>query len=324
MIAFDKIKLVSKLDYLTVINHKVFEVRLKDNITTMVFKQKKPYSLYIEITPIVNKVVIEFTGKILLDDYPRLISHETISNCFENINKQGFCKLDIQSLIADSEIVKCDVTKDFPLILRNDIKKVLISQQSNFRFHLQKYLTGYTLTKDVKTARYEMRLSIYDKYSEMLTAPNKSFLNLLNDPEALMGYFKNKYRIEVNLVTKESIRRYLNVNDNSLLEALRSGSNPLVEIFNKIFDDSIDIGDCEVKNRNLFDYESFSQLKYGLILKACDYDLRQVDKLLNHYLSTVTNKRKYRPRFLELLNETTIANENRFVVWEIREQLKAS
>lgn len=324
MITFDKIKLVSKLDYLTVINHEVFEIRTKNNITTLVFNQKKPYSLFLQVTPIVNEVVIEFTGKILLDDYPRLISHETISNCLENINKLGFCKLKTENIIEDSELVKCDVTKDFQLVLKNDIKKILISQQSNFKFHIQKYLTGYTMTKDVKTDNCKMRLSIYDKFAEMLTAPNKPFLNELDDSEVLMNYFKNKYRIEANLITKEHVRKYLNISDNSLIRALRSDENPLMEIFNVIFDASIESTGNSTKTRNLFEYESLSQLKDVLLLKECNYDLSKTEEILNHYLAENTNKRKYRSKYRKLIDESIPVSENRFVVGEIREQLKAS
>ena len=234
-------------------------------------------------------------------------------------------ELKIEDILIDSELVKCDLTKDISLILKRDIKKILISHQTNFnKFHLQKYLTGYTVTKDVRTDNCKIRLSIYDKNAEMLTADNKHFLNELSDSESLLMYFGNKYRIEVNLKTKESIRNYLNICDNSLLKALMSESNPLLGIFNKIFDNSIDVENCDVRIRNIFEYESLSQLKDGLILKACDYDLSQIDKILNHYLSPETNKRKYRPRFRKLLNETTIANENRFIVGQIRDQLKAS
>lgn len=327
MITFDKIKLITKLQYLTIKNNDVFEKRenTKKGITTFIFNQRKPYSLFIHITPILNKVVIEFTGKILLDDYPKLISLKTIRKCLQNINNLGFWELKIEDILFDSELVKCDLTKDISLILKCNIKKVLISHQTNFnKFHLQKYLTGYTVTKDVKTNNCKIRLSIYDKNAEMLTADSKHFLNELSDSESLLMYFSNKYRIEVNLSTKEQIRNYLNISDNCLINALRSNENPLLKIFNLIFDSTIDVEDSNGKNRNLFEYESLSQLKDGLILKACDYDLSQIDKILNHYLSPETNKRKYRPRFRKLLNETTIANENRFIVGQIRDQLKAS
>lgn len=327
MITFDKIKLETKLKYLTITDIGEFEKRenSKKGITTFVYTQSKPYSLFIQITPILNKVIIEFTGKILLDDYPKLISIQTIRKCLQNINKLGFCELMIDEVLMDSELIKCDPTKDICLILNRDIKKILISHQTNFnKFHIQKYLTGYTVTKQVKTNKYKIRLSIYDKNVEMLTADNKHFLVELTDSESLLKYFSNKYRIEANLITKKSIRDYLAISDNSLLKALMSQSNPLIEIFDKIFDNSIDVENRDAKIRNLFEYDSLSQLKDGLILKECDYDLSQIDKILNHYLSPETNKRKYRPRFRKLLNETTIANENRFIVGQIRDQLKAS
>lgn len=60
-----------------------------------------------------KEVVIEFSGKILGDRYPELISINNIGQCFRNIEKLGFCKFDMD-LIMKAEVVSCDVTKDIP------------------------------------------------------------------------------------------------------------------------------------------------------------------------------------------------------------------
>ena len=58
-----------------------------------------------------QEVVVEFCGKVLGRDYPKLISSETIKTCFENINALGFCQIDVEAMM-DAEVVKADVTKD--------------------------------------------------------------------------------------------------------------------------------------------------------------------------------------------------------------------
>jgi len=88
-----------------------------------------------------------------------------------------------------------------------------------------------------------------------------------------------------------------------------------------MFNTSPTISDRTSKTRNLFDYESFNRLKDGLIVKACDYDLKKVNDVLNHYLAMNTNKRKYNARFREIVNESIPANKNKMVVKHIRDQL---
>lgn len=329
MITFDKIKIITKLDYITITNDHVFEKREKNNkeikTITLVFKQIKPYSLYIEIIPEFNKVIIEFTGKILLEDYPKLISFNTIFQCFQNINNLGFCELQIDKIVYNSELVKVDLTKDIYLVLKTNIKKILISQLTNYnKYHIQKYLTGYIIWKDVKTNKYKLRLSIYNKSEEMHIADNSDFLNSVDNSKSMLNYFENKYRIEANLITKEQIRRYLNIMDNSLISALQSVENPLLKIFNTIFDTTLENADSNSRTRSLYEYDSLNQLKDGLILKACSNDLCKAEKLLNHYLAEKSTNKKYRTRLRKLINESIPETENKFVVGQMRDQLIAS
>lgn len=328
MITFDKIKIVTKLDYITITNKSVFEKRENElkNTTVFVYNQIKPFSLFIHLTPALNKAVIEFSGKILLDNYPKLISLDTICQCFQNVNNMGFCRLLIENIVYDSELIKCDVTKDFELYLKGDIKKILISQLSNHKkFITRKYsTTGYTVTKDVKTKKYQLRLSLYDKHRDMLKAENSDYLKLVSDPESIMNYFINKYRIEANLIQKKQIRDYLGISDNSLVSALKSNENPLLKIFNSMFCSSPSSPESTLKKRNLFEYESLSQLKDGLIVNACDFDLKKVNDVLNHYLATNTNKGKYQTRYRALINDFIPSNQNKYIIGQIRDQLIAS
>ncbi len=299
------------------------EYNKQNKIESYIFNQKQPFNLFIQIIPNLNKLVIEFTGKILLDDYPKLISKETINQCLDNINKIGYCKLSVDDIILDSKVVNCDVTKDIPLVISTDLKKIIISQLTNInKYPVKKHsTTGYSIMKDVKTENCKIRLSIYDKHRDMLKASNSYFLNSRSDPETLKYYFKNKYRIEANLKTLKKIRDYCGVADTSLINVLYSTENPLLSIFNTIFDNTIENSDTSLIKRNIYEYETFNQLKDSLILKECDYDLSKTENLLNHYLAENTNKRKYRAKFRSLLNENKPFNENKLIIEEIRSQL---
>ena len=72
---------------------------------------------------------------------------------------------------------------------------------------------------------------------------------------------------------------------------LFSTENPLLNIFNTIFDDTFENSDGSLKKRNVYEYETLNQLKDSL-LRECDYDLNKTENLLNHYLAKNTNKRK--------------------------------
>ena len=179
MITLDKIKIITKANYAKNINENMGEFRYnkQNKIESYIFNQKQPFNLFIQIIPNLNKLVIEFTAKILLDDYPKLISSETINQCLVNINKIGYCKLSVDDIVFDSKVINCDVTKDIPLQLSTDVKKIIISQLTNLnKFHVEKYsTTGYTIMKDVKTKSCKIRLSIYDKHRDMLKASNSHF-----------------------------------------------------------------------------------------------------------------------------------------------------
>lgn len=328
MVTLDRIKIVTKSTYITITNEDMGEWR--DNrikrIKSFVISQKQPSNLLIMIIPEQNKAIIEFTGKILLDDYYKLISHETIHQCLININNLSLCELQIENIISDSEVISCDVTKDISIELSSDIKNILVSQLSNLnKFHIQKYTTtGYTITKQVKTKQNQLRLSIYDKHRDILTSRNSTFLNSCIDPDKLKNSFKNKYRIEANLKTLYQIREYCGITDLSLNSVLISDGKPLLKIFDVIFGLTLNNNADIFRRRNVFEYESLNQLRDGLILQICDYDLNRAEHILNHYLAKNTNKRKYRTRFRELINESIPANKNKFIIKHIRDQLIAS
>lgn len=71
-----------------------------------------------------NELILEFTGKILLDKYPSLINRDNIKDCLSEINKLDICSLDTDAIIQDSEVVKCDVTKDVEFEYIDKILKI--------------------------------------------------------------------------------------------------------------------------------------------------------------------------------------------------------
>ena len=113
MIKFDKIKIISSLTNISNINEDKFKTITKDGvILEQSFSMQSPFAMYIEADYEEKELVLEITGKILKDKYPQLISIDTINQCLQNINEMGLCHLNIEEILIDGKIVKCDVTQD--------------------------------------------------------------------------------------------------------------------------------------------------------------------------------------------------------------------
>ena len=321
MIKFDRIKLLTKANYVSWMNPNLVHSLAKPNT----INQKHPFNLFIQLRPERNEAIIEYSAKILLDDYPSLITANTIQQCFENINDLGYCTLDTENVIRDSKILSCDVTLDIDGIsLPENFRQVLISNLNNIsKYTVQKYQNcGYTISNQLKTKHLKVRLSIYNKFKEMRTAPNKGFLKMCSRPENLMDYFNGKFRIETNFRNFKQINEFCGTKDNRLMDVLNSDSNPLLLIFDKIFALDVEKSFHMVDdNHTLFDFDSINQLRDALLLKECGNDLKQVAEVLNSYYSPKTNRRKYIKEYKKLLNASPQHNQSRIIIGNIRDKL---
>ncbi|WP_196245060.1 hypothetical protein, partial [Bacteroides fragilis] len=114
--------------------------------------------------------VLEFTGKILLDNYKDLISINTINQCINEINKLGICTLNVDGIAFYSHVAKCDVTIDIKVSSFNAIVSQIRQSLSNYRQWIcRSYANGVVIENTVKTARYKKRLVVYAKGEELQT-----------------------------------------------------------------------------------------------------------------------------------------------------------
>ena len=119
MLTFDKLKIVADIRTIKVSDENRFEFIEKDGIlSALKYYQEHPYLLKIKVDYECGEVVIEFCGKILGKDYPKLISKETIRQCFETINDLGFVEVDIDAMM-DAEVTppKMKVVAEIPIRL---------------------------------------------------------------------------------------------------------------------------------------------------------------------------------------------------------------
>ena len=280
MLRFDKLKIVSSLENIEILDYSKFECKVIDGrIVEYKFTLKSPYLLYLEVDYLEKELVIEFTGKILGDDYPQLINKENIQICLNHINKLGFCDLNIEKILLDSEVVKADVVTDIRYPNCGELTSAIKASVSNYNKYLAREIhNNLVIEKNVTTKSYKQRLTIYDKGDELQRACNRKFIDGLGDRATLQDYFKGKVRFELNLNTKEQLRKALNIPNTALSSVLNSDANPIWSMLDKVL---VEAGDITAKY-------NIGELKNFLLLKHCDRDLVKVETLLRQHLSPKT------------------------------------
>lgn len=264
MITFDKLKLVSAIENITIININAFEKKERNGrVQSLSFHQEYPYLLRIKIDYIENEFVLEFTGKVLGSDYPRLISLDTIKQCFENINNLGICQINAEAMM-NSQVVTCDVTKDIECY---DISRLSAYIRGHIRsyqlFNCKERCGNVTIERNVLTRKFKKRMIIYNKGKEMSSAENRRFVQ----EYGLEGVFDNVCRLEMNLNSKHQIRDSLGLSDNTLLSVLESDANPISSF----------VQEAVSPPSEPVQYNDRKSYFISLVLKDCDYDLAEVE-----------------------------------------------
>lgn len=158
-------------------------------VISMKFKQERPCLIIIEVHFSDNEVTMEFTGKILKDDYPLLINKYTI-------------------------------------------------RKWNVRFFTKN--NNFVIEKAVSTQRLKRKMSIYDIGVEMSKRTNAVFLQWVENPNKISGYFADCIRFELSLVSCEAIRRKLGIEECDIISVLNATENPIYDFFmNVTFEDPI-------------------------------------------------------------------------------------
>ena len=272
MITFDKLKIVADIGAIEVRDKNQFETILKgDEVTSLQYYQEHPYLLMIKVNYVKREVVIEFCGKILGKDYPKLITSKTILQCFETINALGFVKLDVEAMM-DADVVKCDVTKDVQVSDVPQFTQYVRNHISNYQQYLCRKLRNGNLVveKNVVSRKTKKRMTIYDKETEMRRAENRSFVEQ-ND---LDGEFNGLCRFELNLGSKEQIRNALGIDNTKLKTVLSAEANPIADFLGDV------ILDQTTSTVNIPDRKAYVT---KLILKDCDNDLEKVEAKMREF-----------------------------------------
>lgn len=300
MITFDKLKLVADITAVIEFDDSQFEKTEKNGSCTYKYYQEVPYLLAIKIDCPEKEVVIEFTGKILGSDYPKLISMNTIRQCFQAINSIGIVTLDVE-VMMDADVVKCDVTKD---IHSDDVPKLTnyVRQHiSNYQKYICRKLRNNNLVveKNVVTRKMKKRMTIYDKGKEMQKVENQRFV----EAYGLEGAFDGICRFELNLNSKEQIRNALGSSNTKLQTVLSSDANPITDFLDEV------IGSTP-EPTSMTDKKSYVTM---LVLKDCDYDLEKVEaKMRQFYTSRGTNINVIMQPYRQMMEQMNSAIETNY------------
>lgn len=235
MITFDKLKLITSPNNIS--NMKRFGTNYDEQgqLKEHYYHISSPCVLDLRVKRIANELVIEFTGKLLKDQYPLLINVNTIRTCFEAIKRIGVCDLDIDAIMNDAYVVKCDVTKDVDGIDAVELNNYIKTHIDNYdRWKVKKILNNgnLILEKNVTTDKCKRRLSIYNKEEEMEKSENKDFLSWAGI--GVKDSFKGKTRLELSLNTIAAIRKDLNINDTRLETVLNADANPIADLLDEV------------------------------------------------------------------------------------------
>lgn len=322
---FDTVKIRTKKEYLINTNIQFNKnYNTNEDLTGIYYNSKNdkliPYDLYIGVSYTSQSLTLEFSSKILLDDYPKLITPTTFRQCLENINKLGICTIDVDRIVSDCFFSKVHITNDIDYILANDGLSFLNSRVGNYRrFKWEHYKNeGIRFTKDVKSKDCKESIVIYNKEKEILSSKNKKFLDLLDNTDRVIDYFKGKTRFEMELDSPNKICKFLNIGSSHINYIFGSNINPLFVQFNKIF------GEGEIENKYFItNYEDYSMLA---IIEKHNGDLKKIEqemKDLNVYSSKSRTGLSERMKKIKLLYTEVYSRTHNStnVLAEIRQKL---
>lgn len=283
-----------------------------------------PFSLYIRANQLSNRMTIEFSSKLLLEDYPQLISKDTFRQCLRNMERIGLCKFDIDAICKDCEFNKLHITKDIDMRLNDTTLNTLNHYTNNYRRYKWKRYENDSISfkKDVRPKDCREEIIIYNKEKEIVASKNKQFLAMLSNSTQITEYFRGKVRFEVKLENKRKIMRDLDIVDTSFQSVMSANPNAVLTQFNKVFT-------CSNNNmysdhtRSIYNFKDYAILN---ILRYYNGDMRKIEqeiKDLGIYKPKSRNARNRQMKEIERIKNSVnnLSTHADTIIENIRNQL---
>lgn len=329
LLKFDTVKFVTSSKYISDIDNGLFkhdiDISTGELISIEFLSQRHldvtPFELYIRANYSSNRMTIEFSSKILLTDYPLLISSQTFRQCLSNIDMLGICKLDIDNIIKDCYFNKLHICKDIDLTLTPNILNRLNQCTGDYRrYKWYRYTDAIFFTKNVKATDCKEVLTLYNKEIEIALPRNKAFLNKTGNAESIHNCFAGKTRFEVKFVNKRKIQKELGIENTDYHSVMNASSNIFLSQFDKIFSSNIPQSDTMEIN-NIVDYGLWCIIRYHKFdLKSIEQEIKDM-KLYEDKTKGAMGKqmKKIRAMMQAYLNKNHDADT---IIEGIREKLK--
>ncbi len=164
---------------------------------------------YIYIDLLHESVLLEFSAKILLQEYLKGISLNTYDLLFENINSLSFIKIDKYKFYESANIHRCDITKN--LYVSRPVREyiqTLALFKLNSKYKVDVKQTSVIFKRDVQGGENKAYNTYYDKETELNLAVNRNIIQLVPRSD-----YENNLRDEVRLSTYKAIKNYCGVEE---------------------------------------------------------------------------------------------------------------
>lgn len=277
---FDYFKLCLPSKSVDIVDMEAFNKTLTGDgqLAYLKFKQKTPFSYEIIVDLSRNETYVSFSGKVLLDDYPNLISRANIETCFNHINMDNICHIH-SSAISEAIVMESDITADIEYDggMMNLIDSLILNHNYTIT---KKGVNRFYIQNTFVTHRKRECLVVYDKAKELSLKSNSAFLETVRNKNEQIKYFSNKIRLELNLRSKDRLLKYFHNNPPTLQSILNSNIDPL-----SIFLEQA-IGNKNIIEDYLEEYPMrLREVEHLLMLTLFGFDLKNLEKFVKKLTS---------------------------------------
>jgi len=235
-----------------------------------------------------NKVTLSGSAKILGNDYRQGISINTIDQVTEKLNEPKAFKIDPDKLLEYAEMYTFDpcITIDVSN-LSECARSVLTYCSANSMYEVSDYYpSGYVAKRKVKG--YKERQVGYAKLKE-ITGTKNTFIK--DYPKAVKTFNKDSLRIENNITSHATMRKWLGIESNTLVHVLNSQNNPVYDSFQRIVKPGKQIPLFHDQFRGMSLPEIRNKYGWDSIFREFGYDLEKVLTWIRY--NWAHNKRDY-------------------------------
>lgn len=274
---------------------------------------------------------IEFSSKLLLENYHKGISLDTFDQLRENFDN------DIFSLYGEWEKRAIIHRADASTFIQPKNLDTTLNQLDILRLNKKLRVTRYptigkaqTISFQGKANRNKFELKVYDKFIELNRSANRKFCDKVG--AKYISYFIGKARVETKLNSHKDIKSYLEIDNGKLdnvvylSDILESRAKPIQKSFEYIIKPQESLFDQDIYFMDPNIPLNQKQAKYGRrgIIKILNFDMEAISSYIAMHLAENTSKSRYLKAYREEMAEMIVEEKGKVeVINEMRELLKA-